>query len=108
LRRYVPLIGISLFVLLDLYTMHGIALPYYAGVIAHRPNGSIAAFHAPDMGRVGFGEIFTRLTAYKTGILSQWSLLALWGAYLVATGGLVAIGMRCAIAQNDGLSPERV
>ncbi len=102
LRRYVPLIGISLFLLLDLYTVHAVALPYYSGVIAHRPNGSIAALHAADVSRVGLAEIVTRLTAFKGGILSEWTLLALWGAYLVATGGLVAIGVRCCARSEIG------
>jgi hypothetical protein len=104
LRRHVPLIGISLLVLLDFYTIHAVALPYYAGVIAHRANGSIAALHAADIGRVGFAEILTRLTAYKTGVLGEGTLLALWGGYLGATIGLIAIGVRCS-TENDMAHP---
>jgi 4-amino-4-deoxy-L-arabinose transferase-like glycosyltransferase len=100
LRRYVPLAVISLFVLLDLYTVHGVALPYYSGAIAHRPGGPLAHLRVADAAGIGFGEIFTRLTAYKTGILNRGSLLALWGAYLAATGGLVAAGIRCAAGRK--------
>jgi len=100
LRDYVPFAGISLFVLLDIYTLHAVALPYYAGLIAHRPNGSIAALDATDMQRIGLGEILARLTAYKAGILSPWILLALWAGYVVATGGLLIVGMRCRTAED--------
>ncbi len=94
LRRYVPLIGICLFVLLDLYSLHAVAIPYYSGVIAHRPDGFVAALHAADINKIGFTEILTRLTAYKRGALGEGAFLILWMLYLAATGALVAAGVK--------------
>ncbi len=38
-RRFVAPAGVALFALFDLYTLHMVALPYYTGLIAHRPGG---------------------------------------------------------------------
>jgi hypothetical protein len=48
----VPAVLASAFALLDLYGMLFVALPYYNGLIAHRPNGFLEAFHMgqfPDL-----------------------------------------------------------
>lgn len=67
--RFAPLL-VPLFALLDLYGMLFVALPYYNGLIAHRPNGFLEAFHVGQ-----FPELFQRL-----GMMSV--LLAI---YLAAT-----------------------
>ncbi len=90
-RRQVPLIGVLLFALLDLYTIHAVAIPYYTGMISHGTNGALVL----HISRVEVSEIFTRLAAYKTGILSGSILLAFWAAYLVATVGLVVVSFAC-------------
>jgi 4-amino-4-deoxy-L-arabinose transferase-like glycosyltransferase len=94
-RRQVSLAGVLLFVLLDLYTLQGVAIPYYTGLIAHRSNGSLAPVHFSDFTRVGISEIFFRLTAYKTDIMPVPALTVLWGAYVLATIALVLIGFAC-------------
>lgn len=43
------------FGLLDLYGMLFVALPYYSGLIAHRPNGMLEAFHAGRFGQLPLG-----------------------------------------------------
>ena len=40
-----PIVGVVLFAALDLYAMHFVALPYYAGLIHHKPNGALESFH---------------------------------------------------------------
>jgi hypothetical protein len=40
-----PAVGVVLFGALDLYAMHFVALPYYAGLIRHKPNGALESFH---------------------------------------------------------------
>lgn len=87
-RRLVAPFGVAIFALLDLYTMHFIALPYYAGLTAHRPNGPVAAFHP---GGVGLGEVLARIHAFKSSLLSEPFLVALWIAYVGSTIALVAI-----------------
>ena len=44
-RFWVLSVLILCLVALDLYTVHFVSIPYYTGLIAHRPNGSVAAFH---------------------------------------------------------------
>jgi hypothetical protein len=90
-RRWIPATGVFLFALLDLYTVHCVAVPYYTGVIAHRANGSLAALHLTDVSRIGVPEILARLAAYKAGILTEPVLAALWAAYAVATLSLVVL-----------------
>jgi 4-amino-4-deoxy-L-arabinose transferase-like glycosyltransferase len=69
---------------LDLYGMIFVALPYYNGLIAHRPNGTLEAFH--------IGQ-FARLPLGPAGYL-----------YLGATLALLAIGVT---AQTPPLLPKR-
>jgi hypothetical protein len=66
-----PVVGVGLFAALDLYAMHFVALPYYAGLIRHKPNGSLESFH---------------LRAIS---LPSWHMLGLWLLYLAATVILV-------------------
>jgi 4-amino-4-deoxy-L-arabinose transferase-like glycosyltransferase len=87
-RRWVAPGGVALFALLDLYTIHMIAIPYYTGLIAHRPNGPVAAFHPA---RASLAEALTRLAAFKSPWLGEPLLAALWIAYVAATLGLIAI-----------------
>ena len=83
------MIGVLLFALLDLYTIHAVAIPYYTGMISHAANGALVL----HISRLEVSEIFTRLAGYKTGVLSGSILLALWAAYVVATVALVVIGL---------------
>jgi len=87
-RRFVAPAGVALFALLDLYTIHLIAIPYYTGLIAHRPNGPVAAFHPSG---AALSEVLPRLAAFKPSWLGEPALAALWIVYLTATLGLIAI-----------------
>jgi hypothetical protein len=60
-------------------------------MISHATNGALVL----HISRVEVSEIFTRLAAYKTGVLSGSILLALWAAYVVATVALVVISFSC-------------
>jgi hypothetical protein len=90
-RRFVAPAGVALFALLDLYTIHMIAIPYYTGLIAHRPNGPLAAFHPAG---ASLSEMLNRLTAFKSPWLGEPLMAALWMAYIAATLGLIAISFR--------------
>lgn len=92
LKSCVPAIGAGLFALLDLYTVHFVAMPYYTGLIAHRSGGSLTAFHLSDLGPVGVSGMLTRLGAYKASILSAPLLIALWAVYLAATMAAPVVG----------------
>jgi hypothetical protein len=92
-RRFVAPTGVALFALFDLYTLHMVALPYYTGLIAHRPGGPVAAFHPAA---ASWAEFLARLAAFKSPLLSQPVLVALWVLYFAATLGLVALSFAAA------------
>lgn len=51
----------SLFVLLELYTVHFVLIPYYSGLISHNPGGGLPAFHVESAFKVGLSEISRRI-----------------------------------------------
>jgi len=81
-------LGALLFAIFDLYTVHAVAIPYYTGMIRHKPNGAIAALHSADFRAVGAGGAFERLSAFQA--LDPAALMALWTAYMAATA-LIAV-----------------
>jgi hypothetical protein len=70
-----------------------VALPYYTGLIAHRPGGPVANFHPAA---ASFPEFIARLAAFKPPLLSQPVLVVLWVCYAAATMALVVIGFAAA------------
>jgi hypothetical protein len=94
-RAWAAAAGVFLFALLDLYTVHVVAIPYYAGMIRHKPNGALAAFHPADW--IGLGETLRRLAAHK---LPPSLLFVLWACYLAATLALCLAAVRFARAEQ--------
>lgn len=94
----------SLFVLLDLYATHFLLIPYYTGLIAHRPNGQLASFYASQLGEVGVGTVLERLTVNKPALMSAPVFVLLWILFLSATLGLVALSVRA--SQDTGVGGE--
>jgi hypothetical protein len=88
-RRFVAPAGVVLFALLDLYSWNMVAIPYYTGMIAHRPNGPVRSFH-PETAPLG--EILPRLAAFKSPLLTEPVIAALWVAYAASTVALIAVG----------------
>jgi len=74
--------------ILDLYTVHFVSAPYYAGLTAHLPSGFLATFHPSSLRGIGLIGVFARLSMNKPFDPSV--LLALWIGYLCATVWLVA------------------
>ena len=83
--------GVALFALLDLYTVHAVAIPYYSGMIRHKANGAIAALHMADLRRVGVADALHRLLVFKGAVLSEPWLAVLWVAYLAGTLAVMMI-----------------
>jgi hypothetical protein len=100
-HRWAALGGVLLFALLDLYTVHAVAMPYYSGMIGHKANGAVAALHMADLRRVGVGGAFQRLAVYKGAVVPQSWLVGLWLAYLVAT--LAIMGTACGLRSSGRL-----
>lgn len=80
-------IGFGAFLLaaLDLYAVHFLLGPYYAGVIAHRPDGPLRTFLLGDLSRTGIGELISRLTVNKPAILTPAVFSTVWVLYAGAT-----------------------
>jgi hypothetical protein len=75
---------------LDLYTVHFLLVPYYAGLTAHLPSGFLATFHPASLRGIGLAGVFARLSVNKPAGLGPSILETLWIGYLCATVGLVA------------------
>lgn len=90
-QAYVAASGVLLFALLDLYTMNAVSIPYYTGMVAHRANGSLAAVHWDDFGRLGAAEVFSRLAEFKPPWVNPPVVFVLWLFYLLATFALIGI-----------------
>jgi 4-amino-4-deoxy-L-arabinose transferase-like glycosyltransferase len=89
--------GAALFALLDLYTVHGVAIPYYTGMIRHKANGSLGALHWAGFQSVGIAGAVARMAAFVPGAL--W--MVLWLFYVSATVWAVA----CAGGRNGPAAP---
>jgi hypothetical protein len=76
---------------LDLYTVHFVSIPYYTGLIAHRPNGFLAAFSLGQLRPIGFAELLYRLCVNKALWLAPATLGALWTCYAAATSILMGL-----------------
>ncbi|HLK69996.1 MAG TPA: glycosyltransferase family 39 protein [Bryobacteraceae bacterium] len=90
IRAWVPGVAVAMFGVLDLYTVHGVAIPYYTGLIRHKPGGAVAALHLADARLIGVQGVIDRLLAFKPAGMSESLLIAAWFAYLAATIYLIA------------------
>jgi Dolichyl-phosphate-mannose-protein mannosyltransferase len=75
--------------ILDLYTVHFVSTPYYAGLTAHLPSGFLATFHPNSLRGIGLTGVFARLSMNKPAGLGPSALLVMWIGYLGATAGLI-------------------
>jgi hypothetical protein len=101
IRPWILPSGILTFGLLDIYTVHFLFVPYYTGLIAHKPEGPLANFHLDRLGTIGLREIVQRLLVHKPFIGSS-GMLLLWVAYLSATIVLAVIAFRMKSPRASG------
>jgi 4-amino-4-deoxy-L-arabinose transferase-like glycosyltransferase len=79
--------------LLDLYGMLFVALPYYTGLIGHKPNGSLEAFHFARLAETGLGEVLRRVATNKPAFIGPAAVGAAACAYIAATAAVAAIAL---------------
>ncbi len=77
------------FAALDLYGLHVVLMPYYAGLIAYSSTGRLAAF---PLGRWSY-IVFDRLALNKPLWVNSMALSGLWAAYTVGTFALIGIAV---------------
>jgi len=92
--RWILPASAACFALLDLYATHFVALPYYTGLIAHRPNGGLEAFHLQSVLSLGFRETLARLLVNKAPFLGVAAMLAVWLAFVISTVAAVVLAFR--------------
>jgi len=105
-RHWAAIIGVLLFTVLDLYTVHAVAIPYYTGMIAHRPDGALAAVHFDDIARVGLHAAVQRLEIFKGIVIRDPLLIGLWIFYIMATVGLMVIAARLGKVRSEAGSDD--
>jgi hypothetical protein len=81
------------FGMLDLYGMLFVALPYYTGLLAHRPNGFLEAFHFQRIGAIGWGEVLQRIAVNKPEWIGSTAVAWGGGLYFIATCTLAAMAL---------------
>lgn len=91
MQKWVAPGGVVLFAAMDLYAMHAMAIPYYAGIIRHKPNGALAGLHLATLPSAG--TILERLTAFKANLVSEPLLIVLWLGYLVLSIAICTIAV---------------
>jgi hypothetical protein len=102
LRRWAAPAAATLFALLDLYTVHALAIPYYTGMVVRKANGGIAGLHAAQLRE--YPAAFARLAAFKEGIVSPGLVVTLWAAYAAATLAILYLCFRRS-ATPEGNTP---
>lgn len=97
-RPRVPALLCGLFVLLDLWGMVLVMVPYYTGQIVHRAAGpAVASFQLFRVSGAQLGEVLSRLAENRLPWMTPAGYAVLLAAYLILSAGLLAaIGRRLA------------
>jgi hypothetical protein len=86
IRRLWIMTGVLvLFVLLDLYGVHFVLVPYHTGLIAHTATGALETLKVGNLAAAGVGATLQRLAANKPLFITPTVLFILYLLYLSAT-----------------------
>lgn len=85
-------------VALDLYTVHFVLMPYFAGMIGHRASGSLDSFHAGTLVSQ-MDVLFRRLSINKPAFIGPAAVAAMWATYVCSTAALGAMAVFAASTQ---------
>ena len=83
----------GLFLLLEAYATHFVLIPYYIGLINHRPDTSITAFTVSQAADLGWNEVLSRIVVNKAAIVGPGTIVVLWLAFVLA--GITLFGISC-------------
>jgi hypothetical protein len=101
--RFAPSIAAALALVvaaLDLFTLHCVSLPYYAGLHATMPPARMPVLSTTIWPSGGLPEVAQRLAANHPSWLSGEVLLGMWLLYLLAMVFLVAVAIRLLLARS--------
>jgi 4-amino-4-deoxy-L-arabinose transferase-like glycosyltransferase len=85
IRPYVVGALAGAFALLDLYGMLFVAIPYYTGLLSHKPSGLLEAFHWTPLLHAGVAEVLGRIGTNKPVWVGAWEVAVMGVIYLAAT-----------------------
>jgi len=81
------------FLLLEVYAMHFLLIPYYTGLIAHAPDGGLRSFHLSQLNTIPLAEILSRLEINRP-FFGHSGLIVLWFLFIAAAIALPYISAR--------------
>ena len=87
----------GLFLLLEIYATHFVLIPYYIGLIHHRPDGTITSFYVSQGWGLGWEAILSRLAINKAFFISPSTFVLLWLGFAAANIGLFVLAWKCAV-----------
>ena len=85
---------------IDLFGANFYAIPYYAGFIAHLPNGGLPTLHVGQLAGGGLHLMLARVAVNKPEFLNPTVLAAIWALYLAATAALTVVAVWPAVRGN--------
>jgi hypothetical protein len=85
---------------LDLYTVHFLLMPYYAGMIGHRASGVLEVFRVQTL-LSRMGVLFRGLSINEATMIGPGAVAAIWGAYVCSTLGLALIAVFIAYRRQN-------
>ena len=84
-RRWILPSVTACFASLELYATHFILMPYYSGLIGHKSDGALAAFHIALLQEYGARTVVIRLLVDKPEWLTAPAFAACWICFLAST-----------------------
>jgi hypothetical protein len=99
-RRWILPVTTASFGLLDLYTVHFLLIPYYAGLIAHKTNGALASFVVTRIRSEDLWNIPLRLLVNKDPV-NMPLLLMVWAGYVASTVALLVMSFRSGLKKGQ-------
>ena len=79
-------------IVLDLYNMHFLLMPYYTGMIVHHTSGLLETFRLETL-MSSLGLMLQRLSTNDPACVGPSAIAGLWAAYLCSTVALGAIAV---------------
>ena len=98
-RGWAASAGALLFALFDLYTVHVVAIPYYSGMIQHKPSGAPGTLHLANFRAVGWSGAFASPVGFPGATRS--SAGGAGAAYLGATALALTAAFRSGRRANQ-------
>jgi len=106
-RAYAMSMIVALFLMLEAYATHFVLIPYYVGLISHRPDTTLSSFHISQALNLGWQQIPMRLAVNKPEFVGAGTVSVLWAIFI--TAGVVLFVLACKhVSYRGPLSEPRL